>query len=140
MKAYQLAIAFIALVGFREAAGYTLIRLSGWAVLANLGGLAIASFFAGWLAGVISKLGPSYGQLTGLAAGGVVASIVIDLTQGANYLPPAVLLMLILQIPLSYVCLLLGAHVAEVGAEVPPRHQEDNSGSGREALEKSAED
>ncbi len=140
MKVYQLAIALIALVGFREVAGYILIRTFGLAGLANLGGLAIASFFAGWLAGAISKLGPSYGQLTGLAAVGVVASIAIDVMQGTNYLPPAVLLMLILHIPLSYVGLLFGARVAEIGTDVPPRHQEDNSGSGREALDTSAED
>jgi hypothetical protein len=139
MKVYQLAFALIALVVLREVAGDILMRLTGLAVLANLGGLAIASFFAGWLAGAISKLGPSYGQLWGLAAVGVIASIAIDVMQGVSYLAPAVLIMLLLNIPLSYVCLLLGARVAEAGTKVPPRHQADDPGSGVETSDTSAD-
>jgi hypothetical protein len=139
MKVYQLAIALIALVLLREGAGDVLMLITGLAALANLGGLAIASFFAGWLAGAISELGPSYGQLKGLAAVGVIASIAIGVMKGVSCLPLAVPLMLLFYIPLSYLFLLLGARVAEVGIDVPPRHQEDNLGSGRQASDISAE-
>jgi hypothetical protein len=138
MKIYQLAFALIALVVVREIAGDLLMRVSGLGVLANFGGLVIASFLAGWLAGVISKLGPSYGQLWGLAALGVIAAIGIGFMQGVSFLAPAVVIMLLLYIPLSYFCLLLGARLAEVGTEVKPHHQEDHSGSGRDASDTSA--
>jgi hypothetical protein len=140
MKLHQLAIAFIALVVVREAASEILIRVPGIAVLANLGGLAIASLVAGWLAGAISKLGPSYAQLTGLAALGVITSMAIGFIQGVRILPPVAVLMLVLYIPLSYVCLLWGAHLAEIGIETPPLHQADGPGSSGEPSDSSAAD
>ncbi len=68
MKLWQLAITLIVLIVLREVSGDLLMRLTGLAALANFGGLAIGSFFSGWLAGAISKLGPSDGQRWSLAA------------------------------------------------------------------------
>jgi hypothetical protein len=73
MKFDHLALTFIALVILRDVAGDLLMLLTGLPILANFGGLAIASFFAGLFAGTISELGPSYGELKGLAALGVIA-------------------------------------------------------------------
>jgi hypothetical protein len=140
MKVYQLAVALIALVVVREIAGDLLMRTTGLPVVANFGGLVIASFFAGWLAGVISKLGPSNGQLWGLAALGVIAAIGIGFMQGASFLAPVVVIMALLFTPLSYFCLLLGARLAEVGTDVKPSHQEDHPVASREASGTSAED
>jgi hypothetical protein len=140
MKLHQLAIAFIALVVVREVVSEVVIRLTGSAGLANLPGLVIASLLAGWLAGAISKLGPSYGQLTGLATLGVIASIAIGFMQGRSILAPLVVLMLVLYIPLSYVCLLWGAHLAEIGIEATPHHQADSPDPARDASNSSAED
>jgi hypothetical protein len=128
MKLYQLAIASIVLVSLREVVGEILMRLTGLAVLANFGGLAISSFLAGWLAGAISELGPSRGQIAGLAALGVIASIGIGLIQGVPYLALAIVFMLILNTAISYGCLLLGASFAEVGMEAPTPHQQDEAG------------
>jgi hypothetical protein len=134
MKLWQLAITLIVLIVLREVSGDLLIRLTGLPVLANFGGLAIGSFFSGWLAGAISKLGPSYGQLWGLAALGVIAAIGIGIMQGSNFLAVAVVFMLLINIPLSYGCLLLGAYVAEPRTKIPPPPlKEHGLGSDREA-------
>jgi hypothetical protein len=132
MKLWQLAITLIALIVLREVSGDLLMRLTGLGVLANFGGLAIGSFFSGWLAGAISKLGPSYGQLWSLAALGAIAAIGIGFVQGTNFLAVAVVFMLLINIPLSYGCLLLGAYVAEPRTKIPPpRLEEDSLGSDR---------
>jgi hypothetical protein len=132
MKLYQLAITLLVLVFLREVIGEILMRLTGLAVLANFGGLAISSFLAGWLAGAISELGPSRGQIAGLAALGVIASIGIGLIQGVQYLALAIAFMLILNTAISCVCFLLGASFAELGIETPTPHQQDEAGSGRD--------
>jgi hypothetical protein len=133
MKLWQLAITLIVLIVLREGSGNVLMRLTGLPALANFGGLAIGSFFAGWLAGAISKLGPSRGQLWSFAALGVIAAIGIGFLQGANFLAAAVVFMLLINIPLSYGCLLLGAYVAEPRMKIPPPPpEEDNLGSDRE--------
>ncbi len=130
MKIWQLAITLIVLIVLREVSGNLLMRLTGLAVLANFGGLAIGSFFSGWLAGAISELGPSRGQLWSLAALGVIAAIGIGFIQGANFLAVAVVFMVLINIPLSYGCLLLGAHVAEPRTKIqPPPLEEDSLGS-----------
>ena len=126
MKFYQLAVTFIDLVVLRRFTSDVLMHLTKLGVLANFGGLLIASFLAGWLAGTISKLGPSYGQLKGLAALGVIASIAIGFMQGIKYLPLAVIFMLMLYTPLSYYCLILGAYVAEKSVDIPPRDREED--------------
>ena len=133
MKLWQLAVTLIVLIVLREVSGDLLMKLTGLAVLANFGGLAIGSFFSGWLAGAISELGPSDGQLWSLAALGVIAAIGIGLIQGVNFLAVAVVFMLIINIPLSFGCLLLGARVAEPPTKIPPPpFQEDSLGSDRE--------
>jgi hypothetical protein len=121
VKFDQLALTFIALVILRDVAGDLLMLLTGLAVVANFGGLAIASFFAGWFAGTISEVGPSYGQLKGLAALGVITALGLGFLKGVNYLALAVVFILMSYIPFSYVCLLFGAHVAEIGMDVRPR-------------------
>ena len=45
------------------------------------------------------------GNSRALAAVGAIASIAISVMRGASYLAPAVVIMLLLNIPLSYVCL-----------------------------------
>ena len=107
MKLYQLGIALIALVVVREVAGDILMLVTRLAGLANFGGLIIGSFLAGWLAGSISELGPSCGQLKGLAALGVIAAIAIGFLKGVSFLALAVVFMLVIYTPLSYFCLLL---------------------------------
>lgn len=128
MKLYQLAIALVVLIFLRQVVGDLLMRLTGLGALANLGGLAISSFLAGWLAGAISELGPSRGQIAGLAVLGVIASIGIGLIKGVHYLALAIVFMLILYTAISYGCLLLGAAFAEVGMEAPTPHQQDGTG------------
>ena len=125
MQFHELALTFVVLVVLREIAGQCLMSLTGLGALANFGGLAFASFFAGWLAGGISEPGPSRAQLKGLAVSGVIVAIGIGFMKGVSYLALAVLFILILHTSLSYVCLLLGARVAVVGIDSPPRHQDD---------------
>ena len=134
MKLWQLAVTLIVLIVLREVSGDLLMRLTGLAVLANFGGLAIGSFFSGWLAGAFSEHGPSDGQRWSLAALGVIAAIGIGFMQGAKFLAVAVVFMLLINIPLSYGCLLFGAHLAEPRTKIPPPpFQEDSLGSEREA-------
>jgi hypothetical protein len=132
MKLWQLAITLIVLIVLREVSGDLLIRLTGLPVLANFGGLAIGSFFAGWLSGAISELGPSHGQLWSFAALGASAAIGSGFMQGVNFLAMVVVVMLLINIPLSYGCLLLGAHLAEPRTKAPPPPlQEDDLGTDR---------
>jgi hypothetical protein len=86
----------------------------------------MTSFLAGWLASSIGTRLPSDRQLLSLAALGVIASISIDLIQGASYLALAVIFMLIVDTPISYVCLILGAKLAESGVKEPPPQPEDD--------------
>jgi hypothetical protein len=129
MKLWQLAITLIVLIVVREVSGDLIMRLTGLGLLANFGGLAIGSFFAGWLSGAISELGPSHGQLWSFAALGAIAAIGIGFIQGANFLALAVVFMLLINIPLSYGCLLIGAHLAEPRVQIPPPPQDSPGGN-----------
>jgi hypothetical protein len=123
MKLWQLAFTLLFLIVLREGSGDLLMLLTGLGVLANFGGLAVGSFCAGWMAGAISKVGPSRGQLQSLAALGVIAALGIGFFfKGVNHLALAVVLILLINIPLSYGCLLLGVHLAERGSEIQPHH------------------
>ena len=125
MKLYQLAIVLVVMVVLREVSGHLMFRLTEIAPLAKFGSLALASFLAGWLASSIGTRPPTDGQLGALAALGVIASVSIDLIQGAAYLALAVAFMLIIDTPISYVCLILGAKLAEAGVkEATPRQEE----------------
>jgi hypothetical protein len=135
MRLWQLAFTLLFLIVLREVSGDLLMLLTGLGVLANFGGLAVGSFCAGWMAGAISKVGPSRGQLKSLAALGVIAALGIGFFffKGVNHLALAVVLILLINMPLSYGCLLLGVHLAERGLEIQPHHQEDSRGAGGEA-------
>jgi hypothetical protein len=125
MKLYQFAIVVVVLVVLREVSGYLIYRFTEVAPLAKFGSLGMASFLAGWLASSIGTRPPTDRQLLSLAALGVIASISIDLIQGAPYLALAVIFMLIVDTPISYVCLILGAKLAESGTKGPPPQLED---------------
>jgi hypothetical protein len=141
MKLWQLAFTLLFLIVLREVSGDLLMLLTGMGILANFGGLAIGSFFAGWMAGAISKVGPSRGQLKSLSALGVIAALGIGFFfKGVNHLALAVVFILLINIPLSYGCLLLGVHLAERGSEIQPHHQEDSHNADGDASLAFAED
>ncbi len=117
MKPYQFAIVLVVLVASREVSGYLIYRLTEMGAPGQLRFLGMASFLAGWLASSIRTRPPSDRQLAALAALGVIASISIDLIQGASYLALAVIFMLIVDTPISYVCLILGAKTGRVRRE-----------------------
>jgi hypothetical protein len=125
MKLYQLAIVLIVMVAFREVSGTVIMRLTGMGALANFGSLALASFAAGWLASSVGTRPPTDRQLGALAAMCVIACTAIGYIQGFSYLALAVVFILIVHTPISYVCLILGAKLAEAGAKKPPPRPED---------------
>jgi ABC-type branched-subunit amino acid transport system permease subunit len=113
MKWHQFSLTLVVLVVLREVSGHLIERFTGIAPLANFGSLALAAFVAGWLGSSISMRPPSDRQLWALAALSVIACTLIGYLQGVPYTVLGALFILILHTPIAYVCLILGAKLAE---------------------------
>lgn len=130
MKLLEFAVVLVVLVILRELSGQVLHRLTGMGFLANFGSLALASFLGGWLASSIGTRPPTDRQLLLLAALGVIACTAIGyLLLGVAYLALAVIFILVLHTPISYVCLILGARTAEEAFVKPSRRPETDEES-----------
>ncbi len=122
MKWYQFILVLIVLVVLREVSGHVIMRLAGIAVLANYGSLTAAAFLSGWLASSIGSKPPTDGQIGALAVLGVIGNMLVDFFQGFTAIVLGAFLILAVHTPIAYVCLILGAKLAEEGhAATPPK-------------------